>query len=77
MGATSTPQPLSSVGGLGGYLTVALAYSEPGRFPLCVCFLFPPSRFTGLPLLGKQWLTPALKEPVIWASENDAYIKLS
>lgn len=66
MGATSTPQlPLLSGRGLGGYL------------PLCVCFLFPPSRFTSLPLLGKQWLTPALKEPVIWVSENDAYIKLS
>lgn len=32
-------------------LCVALVHSEPGCFPLCVCFLFPPS-----PL---HWLTAA------------------
>lgn len=78
MGAARIPQlPRLSGRGCGGCLAVALVYLSQDAF-LCVSVSssFLP-HFTGLLLLGKCWLPPPLKEPVIWVPENDAYIKLS
>lgn len=71
MGAASIPQLpwLSGQAVEGALLCVALVHSEPGCFP--------PPLLAGLLLLGKCWLPPPHKEPVMWVSENDAYIKLS
>lgn len=78
MGATSIPQlPRLPGRGRGGCLAVALVYLSQDAF-LCVSASSSPlPHFTGLLLLGKCWLPPPLKEPVIWVPENDAYIKLS
>lgn len=57
---------------------MAPVYSEPACFPLCVCFLVPPSSLHGFAATWEVWAYPTPQgASVLDISENGACIKLS